>query len=387
MTTVAILVLGTADWNQQIATNQHYVVREIAKEYPLTYVESMGLRTPELKWRDIKRIFKRVFGRGGSPDRARRPVPSGVRVLSPRVIPKHTGIARLINKPLVERLAKDWISSDGPRILWAYTPVTYGLERYADQIVYHCVDLLATVEGISASLIDDAESRLAGREVTSLGTSDEVVKHLREVGFSTVIDWPNVADTEAVGERAEFAPSTRKLGAVFAGNLTTQKVDFDLLGALVKSGVDLHLAGPIAEGGGSAAAEVRELERLGATYHGMLSLGDLADLYWNASVGLIPYVLNPYTRGVNPLKTYEYLAAGMAVVSSAIPSASPVDGHVFVAEDVDEFVARVQGLVEPPNEAAVAARSRLADAHSWTERGAAARHLIETCLAMSGARA
>ena len=59
---------------------------------------------------------------------------------------------------------------------------------------------------------------------------------------------------------------------------------------------------------------------------------ELAHLYRQCTVGLIPYVVNDYTQGVSPLKTYEYLAAGLCVVSTGVPSVSPVAGDVVVSE-------------------------------------------------------
>lgn len=374
--TPQILVLGTADWDQPIATNQHYVVRELARAHPLTYVESMGLRTPELKWRDIKRGLNRLSANRTSGERGKRPTPAGVTVISPKVLPRHVGMARRFNRPVIHRLVQSWADADSPKILWTYTPVTYGLEAIADAVVYHCVDLLGKVEGIPERLINSAESDLAQFADVAIGTSEKVVEHLRRVGFSRTEYWPNVADTE-VFARNRPAVDTRKRGrAVFAGNLSTTKVNFELLRLLARAGIDLHLAGPIAQGGGSAHSEVRSLEALGATYHGMLGLDELASLYWTANVGLIPYALNPYTSGVNPLKTFEYLATGMVVVSTAIPSVRPIEEHVVVTTDDQTFLGAVQKAMSHAHLNAVEERIEIAESHSWTSRGQTARTLL-----------
>ncbi len=371
---VAILVLGTADWDQPIATNQQYVVREIAKEHPVEFVESMGLRTPKLSMRDLKRIARR-FWPGRRESSTARPVPANVRIVSPRVIPKHTGISRWVNRPLVARAVADWITADGQRILWTYTPVTYDLERHADRVVYHCVDLLAAVEGISAKLIQDSEATLSSGDVTCIGTSQVVVAHLESVGFSSVMHWPNVADTVEIAENRASA-ANREPRAVFAGNLSTQKVDFDVIAALVEAGIQVDLAGTISEADRNASDRVRDLERAGATYHGMLDLRSLAELYWGATVGLIPYALNDYTKGVSPLKTYEYLAAGLAVVSTGIPSVGAIERHVEVCDDSKGFAAAVWSHLGIPTVETIEHRIRLANVHSWTDRGAQVRRLI-----------
>lgn len=378
-----ILVLGTADWNQPIATNQHYVVRELAQEFSLIYTESMGLRAPELKMRDIRRMARRIgIGRSAGQTQSRS-TPSGVEVRSPKVLPVHTGqLSRRINTPRIHALVQDWIEQPGPRLLWTYSPVTYGLERIATSTVYHCVDLLGQVDGISEALIDGAERNLSRHATTAIGTSPVVVEHLTRQGFDDVEFWPNVADTviiEAAKPR-DLARHPRR--AVFAGNLSTTKVDFELLAALTDSGIDLHLAGPVAEGGGRAAAELDGVVSRGATYHGLLNPTELAELYWSAQVGLIPYVLNAYTRGVSPLKTYEYLAAGLSVVSTAVPSVQELDDHIIVADTNCGFVAAVDRLTRTHSDDLAAERAALAARNSWTGRGQSARDLARVHLAL-----
>ena len=372
-----ILVLGTADWNQPIATNQHYVVRELAQEFSVIYTESMGLRTPELKLRDIRRMARRIgIGRrvGNVPQRT---VPSGVEVRSPKVLPRHIGLAAKLNRPRVQSLVADWINQEGPRLLWTYTPVTYGLEKLATDVVYHCVDLLAHVDRIPEALIDASERELSRYATAALGTSRVVVEHLKHQGFADVTLWSNVADTVAIGAARPTTIQRVPRRVVFAGNLSATKVDFKLLARLLDAGIDLHLAGPIAEGGGRADREVDALVRRGATYHGMLGRADLAALYWTAQVGLIPYVLNDYTRGVSPLKTYEYLAAGLGVVSTPVPSVAPLHGHVEVASDPVAFVTATRRLLATVDAPTIGARAELAESHSWTARGEQVRALAE----------
>jgi hypothetical protein len=167
---------------------------------------------------------------------------------------------------------------------------------------------------------------------------------------------------------------------VFAGNLSRNKVDFELLHVLVRAGLDVHLAGPIAEGGGGAQDAVAQLTAEGAVYHGLLDPTSLAELYWTSSVGLIPYELNEYTRGVSPLKTYEYLAAGLAVVSTPLPSVPEVDGAVVVAASRDDFVRAVIGHAAATNSDVHSSRVLLAAGHGWASRGEQARELVRSLI-------
>ena len=380
-----VLVLGTADWNQPIATNQHYVVRELCRDgfARVVFVESMALRRPQLAFRDMKRVLARVRAavRRRKPTASEwRPQPEGLSVRSPLVLPIHTGIAARINRRILASMVADWAAYRGPKILWAYTPVTYGLENHADQVVYHCVDLLGTVPGIRSSVIDRSERHLADVGATAAATSQVVREHLEQVGFHSVHLWENVADTEVI-TAADPMSAVRKPGRViFAGNLAPNKVDFRLLERLADLGLEVCVAGPRAEGGGSDSDEFASMISHGVRYLGMLTLEELARELVQSTVGVVPYVLNEYTKGVSPLKTYEYLAAGLSVVATAIPGVRTETDHIWVESGTSDFVERVLSLATPPSQATIESRVRIADKHSWAGRGGQIRVVIDVAV-------
>jgi hypothetical protein len=97
-------------------------------------------------------------------------------------------------------------------------------------------------------------------------------------------------------------------------------------------------------------------------------------------VGLIPYRLNGYTAGVFPMKVYEYLAAGLRVVSTALPSLEMTASDDVVLADEDSFLHAVQVGFETWSEQAVARRRAQARGHSWQARGEQALDLIDGLL-------
>lgn len=369
-----ILVLGTADWNQAIATNQHYTVRELAagQQAQITFIESLGLRKPQLSKRDLRRILIRIFGWKAANLRSPRPIPDNVSISSPLVIPLHSGLPRLVNTFLLRRATREWVNSSAHKVLWTYSPVTYGLEEYADRVIYHCVDLLANFPGIDRDVIQRAENRLAQTPgIFAAASSEVVLEHLEDSGFVNLALWENVADTAVFREAPE---ASRKLGgAIFAGNLTPSKLDFHLLRQLAEQGIRVRVAGPTAEGGGSIAAEYRALEAAGVEFLGMLSLPELAAEYKRSNVGIIPYLLNDYTSGVSPLKTYEYLASGLRVVSSDLPGVEERPGLVRVTRSRSEFIEAVKAADSGLSAEELQASFEVASLHSWTERGSLIR--------------
>jgi len=376
-----ILVLGTADWDQPIATNQHYITRELARGgFELTFVESLALRRPTLSARDLKRVARRLARAFKSSEaRAANPVrelPSGVEKLSPLVIPVHKGLPARVNRYLLRRSVRRWISSLGPKVLWCYTPTTYGLDLLADVTVYHCVDLLGDVPGIDPEVIESNERRLAAAGSIGVATSAIVRDSLKSRGFEHPALWENVADTQVFKAAASEGLERKRGRVVFAGNLSPSKVDYSILVELARAGLEVRVAGPRAEGGGDDEVHFARLLEAGVRYLGMLAPGELARELATATVGLVPYVINPYTRGVSPLKTYEYLSAGVAVVATALPGVHPDEEDVFTEDSLDSFIARVHCLAEIPTTEDLTRRFAKADRHSWDGRGRQARELL-----------
>lgn len=378
-----VLILGTADWNQLIPTNQHYITRELAKQTGavVTFVESLALRSPELSVRDVARIGRRlraVATGHRTPGGSNRVVPDGVTVASPLVAPASWRIAHPVNSLSLRRTVRAWRNHTGKRVLWTYTPVTYGLDSLADATVYHCVDLLGQFAGIDPKLTDEFERLLANAGAMAIASSDVVRAHLRQRGFAEPLLWENVADTDLFAGALTGAPPRVARRAIFAGNLTPKKVDYSVLVALVEAGWQVAVAGPRAEGGGRDDHEFDDLQAAGVEYLGMLDATELAQELARATLGLIPYTLTPYTRGVSPLKTYEYLASGLGVVATDLPGVHGVPGMIERASDSADFVDRAEQFSALPAEEEVIARVTLAHEHSWLGRGEQARTLLRS---------
>lgn len=378
----SVLVLSTANWDAPLWTNKQYLACELAEQFDVIYVESLGLRRPQVSVRDARRIWARLRG-ASSPIAPPRERPRRVDVRSPRVVPLHRGPVRRLNRWSLHRLVADWLA--GPshqRLLWTYSPITYGLEQGVPT-VYHCVDLLAAYPGIDPVVVQRGERALAGAGATAVASSREVAAHLRSVGFRHVIEWPNVADVPLFIEATTTGVARDPDLVVFGGNVTPYKVDCDLVEAVLdrSPAARVVLAGPVAEGGGAEWDGLRRLRARGVELPGAMSVAGLAKLYARASVAIIPYAINDYTAGVLPLKVNEYLASGLPVVSSALPSLDAVHGDVVVAGDRRSFAEAVaDALVIGVDDVALARRQALARAASWQTRGLEARALVAELL-------
>jgi glycosyltransferase involved in cell wall biosynthesis len=71
---------------------------------------------------------------------------------------------------------------------------------------------------------------------------------------------------------------------------------------------------------------------------------------------------------VDPLKLLEYLAAGLPVVSTAIPEAAKYSGTVSVAADTDAFLGAVRAALQGDHEASRVRGQALARENTWEDR-------------------
>jgi teichuronic acid biosynthesis glycosyltransferase TuaH len=85
-------------------------------------------------------------------------------------------------------------------------------------------------------------------------------------------------------------------------------------------------------------------------------------------VGLIPFKRNPLTHHADPIKAYEYLAAGLPVVATDLPALHRLVPLVRLADSPETFIAALDAAVAEGREAKRGARQAEAARHSWTAR-------------------
>ena len=250
-----IVCVGFADWDTELWTNQHHLMSRLARDNRVLFVESLGLRRPQLAGRDLTRIVRRL--RRGL--RAPRAV-DGLHVLSPIVLPLHgSRIARALNDRLLPALvgrAARRLGMQRP-ILWAYVPQAEVLIDTLDPslIVYHCVDDIAAQDRIDSASFRAAETRFAARADLVLASAPAIAERLRGIS-SNVMDAPNVADTELFSRALEPGPLDPQMSAlptpriVFTGAIVAVKLDLPLLAELARLRPDwsFALVGPIGPG-------------------------------------------------------------------------------------------------------------------------------------------
>lgn len=175
------------------------------------------------------------------------------------------------------------------------------------------------------------------------------------------------------------SPSFRAPTAGLIGQIN-ERIDLSLLEATADAGVALRIVGPRTSRDGAFNARFdRLVARETVDWRGAVEAQEIPVHLSEISVGLTPYTQTRFNRASSPLKTLEYLAAGVPVVSSDLPASRWLNtDDVIIGADSAEFVAAVRAAIRAGNgDGAEARRRHFADQHSWRRRAFEMLALIE----------
>jgi teichuronic acid biosynthesis glycosyltransferase TuaH len=149
------------------------------------------------------------------------------------------------------------------------------------------------------------------------------------------------------------------------------RIDISLLEGVVNAGCSLLLVGPH-----DPRWEAERFRALAAHHRvrwvGRRPFSELPSFLRHMDVGITPYRDTEFNRASFPLKTLEYLAAGLPAVSTDLPATRWLKTDlVRVADDERGFIeATVAAADESADPQLVAQRRSFATQHSWCSRAA-----------------
>jgi teichuronic acid biosynthesis glycosyltransferase TuaH len=164
--------------------------------------------------------------------------------------------------------------------------------------------------------------------------------------------------------------------AALVGQLN-ERLDMDLLEAVAEAGVPVLVIGPRTERDAETGRRLDLfLKSENVTWLGELPATELGQHLEAAGVGLTPYADTTFNRASFPLKTLDYLAAGVPVIATDLPAVRWLDTDlVTIASGREEFAKRVQqALAAPHDSRAEEERRHFAGLHTWEAR---ANQLLE----------
>lgn len=353
-----VVILSTADWDHPFWTNKQHVASAMVQlGHRVLYVESVGLRAPRMEAQDLRRIARRLLRAFRPPRR----IVDGLWVWSPLLIPApRTPLQRRFNRMIFTAMLQFWRRWLGLRsdLLWTYNPLCGQLLPLArcgfQQLVYHCVDDLTAQPCMPSALIASEEERLCRAADQVFVTSPELLHTRGTFNPRTRFD-PNVADVEHFAQaRDRQAPVPLDLLALpagprlgFVGAVSSYKLDLALLISLAAHRPDAQivLIGRVGEGDPSTdlagLVDLPNVHLLGARPYAVLPA-----YLRGFDLALLPCPLNAYTRSMFPMKFFEYVAAGLPVVSTDLPALQAYSHLARLCPDRASFLASIDELLQ-----------------------------------------
>ncbi|MFC1588380.1 glycosyltransferase [Planctomycetota bacterium] len=341
-----IICIGSANWDGLWVNAQHMMYR-LAERNRVLYVESLGLRAPSIKsGADRGKILHRL--RSFLQGRRKPYTDRELYLFSPFVIPLYQYKAMYdINMSYLRyRLKRETAALEMTNpLLWLFLPTGAGLigQMQESGIVYYCVDDYSRNPGAPARIIEFLEKQIMQKADLVFTTSPALYEDKQRWHKHTYYT-PNAADTQIyAAEQNSGTPVPGDIKNIpapvlgFIGNITGYKIDFKLLrnAATLRPGWNFVLIGPVGEG--DPQTDISALDGLPNVHLlGRREKEQLPAYVSRFDIGLIPYRLNASTRASFPMKFYEYLAAGLPVVSTRLHALADYEARPELCSLVDD---------------------------------------------------
>lgn len=284
-------------------------------------------------------------------------------------------INQCLLKVLVKRVVKKLAFSKP--ILWIFIYNAADLIGSFNEKLscYHCVDEWSALQTDNPKIgrnIKREEERILKKADIVFTVSIPLFESKRTVNSNTHY-LPLAADffqfNQAMSDRTKIPEDIEKIVRPkigFIGSIVANKVDLDLIYFMGHSrpGWSFIFVGPI-----SKSVNISRFSRLDNIHFlGYKKLHQLPGYLKDFDVAIIPYLLNEVTKGVSPLKLYEYLAAGKPVVSTNIPEAYPLKEVIKIADNKDAFISNIEYLLKNDTKEDVQKRLDVARQNTWNKR-------------------
>ncbi len=314
--------------------------------------------------RDVGRILRRVAVLS-RPTRPREPLPAGVRIVRPFVLPSTNPIFHALNRWLLRR----FLRSEPALAAGVDLVVNYSAARSAGELIervphrrliYDCTDNWSAVVGIPPCLIPD-EKRLLARADLTLVPSRRL-EALHRGAARRIVRLPHGALVDRFLVPPKVRAADGSLTLLYYGHLHAQHLDFAAIEAVARARPTwrIILVGPVK----TAHVFPANVELAGQQPHERL-----VEFVARADVLLLPYALNDYTRSGLPAKIYECLATGRPIVAAPLPElVEDFAAELEFAASPDEWVPAIERAAAADQAEARPRRIELAQANCWESR-------------------
>jgi glycosyltransferase involved in cell wall biosynthesis len=356
------------DWSGLPLSKTH-LMRLLARDNRILWVNSIGYRVPSLgNAKDIGRIVKKLK----AVTEPIKEVEKNLFVFNPLSLPVYSNrLLRALNtKSLLWQVRRAMRKLKFHRpINWVFNPAAGVLagSLNEDKIIYYCVDEYTAFKGVNTSGLAAIEQALIDRADFLVVSAEKLLHTKRSPHCPTLLVRHGV-------DYDHFASALRQSTVIPDEIARLPKPIIGYFGWIAEDWVDIPLLIQVARSFptgsvvmlGNVTMDVSSLSREpNVHFLGRKPYADLPAYCKGFDVALIPFPINEATLNANPLKAREYLAAGLPVISTAIPEVE-VLGHCLIGRTTEEFIGRIREALVTPGPNPV--RSKWMESESWAAR-------------------
>lgn len=377
-----VVLFATADWDEPYWTNKQHTAKTFAQlGWRVLYVESVGLRGPKMgSGKDWKRLWRRLWRGLRSLTLGPRQAEQNIWIFSPLAIPGAHGTrllgrlnTALVRWPLQRFLrARQWSKP----LVWTYHPFMLDTVKGlgGSKMVYHCVDDLGAVPMIDSAAVNAAEVELLKACDAVFVTNENLLGKCRPFNTNTHY-FPNVVDFDHFSKAHKQGPLPEDLREipepriVYVGVLSDFKVDFKLIEEVALARPHWHWVIIGTEREGQRSEWMPRLKSLpNIHFLGRKEYRDLPSYLAGVQVGALPTLCNDYTKSMFPMKFYEYLAAGLRVVSTRLEFAQRANFNALHLADTAPALLDAVASVLAIGKLSIEESRCLVGANTWAAR-------------------
>lgn len=268
---------------------------------------------------------------------------------------------------------------------WSGTDRSYAIVQHAywypvaarvqsQCMTYDCMDHHEGFGNVPQALLD-LEERVMKRADLLIATSTWLEEHAHKYNA-------NVAVIRNAGQYSDFcnAPAERYVDArgrkiIGYYGAIAEWFDVELIAAVARAFPDA-LVLLVGADTANVGARLREFDNVEMT--GEVPYARLPYYLYAFDICMLPFRVIPLTLATNPVKAYEYLAAGRSVVSIDLPEMAQFGDLVRLADSHDGFIEQVKVALtaQPDAQEVVDRRKAFAAGQTWAHRVASFREAI-----------
>ncbi|AUI85984.1 glycosyl transferase [Vibrio azureus] len=366
-----IVVFGE-DFGGLPSSTQH-IVKQLASNHRILWVNSIGLRQPKLCVKDTKRLFYKLT-KFFATKKSKLTLPithcssqsnihnnnlshpfeninnsnANIKVIDLITIPApHSALARtLATKMMQNQLVRALQSLNFVNpIYWTSLPTAADicLAMNARATIYYCGDDFGSLAGVDHEVVLKHEQKLVESADIIFSASDKLSLTFPEDKTITLHHGVDYDLFTKPAIRATDFPTTGRKVLGFYGSLSNW-LDYELIEQVARKAKDWDLIFI-----GKNECRRNHLPKMNNVFylgprphHSLPSYSQ----HWDAS--WLPFINNAQINACNPLKLLEYLCAGRPIISTPFPALAPYIDIINIAEDADAVCHSLNHPLPPP---------------------------------------